>query len=166
MLLRIYGDPILRERCLPLEVVDDEVRKLIDDMAQTMYGHKGVGLAAPQVGFKKRVVVIDVGEGLLSLVNPVISVRGDACEVSSEGCLSLPEIYLPVKRAKTITVEGFGRDGMPAKLELSALVGRAVQHEVDHLNGILIIDHVSLARRQLLRGKLRAIKNMRESPLL
>lgn len=154
--IRKYGDPILREKCEAVSDVSDVIRKLIDDMAETMYKYKGVGLAAPQVGVKKRVAVISVGEKLISLVNPDI-LSGEGKESALEGCLSIPDVCVDVERAAKIVVEGLNRHGKHTELTLEGLPARAIQHEIDHLNGILIIDYLSFVKRQLIKKKLQSI---------
>lgn len=154
--IRKYGDPILRETCQLLNEVSDSVRSLIDDMAKTMHEYRGVGLSAPQVGVNKRVVVIDAGRELIALVNPrILSKEGR--EVAPEGCLSIPDVQVDVERAAKIIVEGLDREGKHVKLTLDGLVARAMQHEVDHLNGILIIDYLSFVKRRFIKKKLSAI---------
>ena len=157
--VRKYGDPILREKCLPVEEVNDTVMVLIDDMAETMYKCKAVGLSASQVGVKERVVVVGAGGKLIALVNPEIRSCGEAAkEIVPEGCLSIPGIQVDVGRAVKIVVEGLNRKGEPVQLTLEGLEARAMQHEIDHLNGILIIDYLSFVKRQLIKKQLAKIK--------
>ncbi len=158
--IRKYGDPILRETCQPLNEVTDAVRNLIDDMAETMREHKGVGLAACQVGVKERVVVISGRKELISLVNPEI-LHSEGKEIAEEGCLSVPDVQVDVERAAQIVVEGLDRDGKRVKLTLDGLVARAMQHEVDHLNGVLITVYLSFVRRQLIRKQLQSIARIK-----
>jgi peptide deformylase len=155
--IRKYGDPVLREKCQSVTEVTDNIKRLIDNMAETMYEVRGrVGLSAPQVGVSERVVVVDAGGGLIALVNPeIVSTEGK--EVGPEGCLSIPGVCVDVKRAAKIVVEGLDRDGKHVKLTLDGLAARAMQQEIDHLNGILIIDYLSLAKRQIVKRKLSAI---------
>ncbi len=145
---------MLREKARAVAEVTDEVRELIKYMAGTMYENKGIGLAAPQVGVKSRVIVVDGGQGLLALINPQILSSLDE-ELAEEGCLSLPEITVEVKRAKKIKVKGLSEEGKNIEIEAEGLLARAIQHEVDHLNGILMIDRISYARRQLLESQLK-----------
>ncbi|MCD5390531.1 peptide deformylase [candidate division NPL-UPA2 bacterium] len=159
MEIRKYGDPVLREKARAVAEVTDEVRELIKDMAGTMYENKGIGLAAPQVGVKSRVIVVDGGQGLLALINPEILSSPEAGEeLAEEGCLSLPEITVEVKRARKIRVKGLSEKGKNIETEAEGLLARAIQHEVDHLNGILMIDRISYARRQLLRSQLKKLE--------
>ena len=134
------GAPVLKEVCRPIERVDNKIKKLLDDMAETMYAADGVGLAAPQVGIPVRVVIIDVGEGLIELVNPEI-VHREGTVIDTESCLSVPNIFGEVERAEKVTVEFFNRRGKKQRLSGTGLLGRCIQHELDHLDGILFIDH-------------------------
>ena len=135
------GAPVLKEVCLPVERVDKGIRNLLDDMAETMYQNDGVGLAAPQVGEKIRVVVIDCQDdhGLIELINPIIKFReGEA--VDTEGCLSIPDIFGEVKRSVKVKVEFMNRRGKKQTLTATGLLARCIQHELDHLEGQLFID--------------------------
>ena len=161
--IRIYSDPVLREKALPVQEITDVERKLAEDMLTTMYVSPiGVGLAAPQVGISKRLIVIDLDrddpEGApLVLFNPEIqSLEGETIE--EEGCLSFPGITADVKRAAKAVVTAQDIDGESIWIEGEDLLARALQHEIDHLDGILFIDHVNGLRRQLLRGKLRKLQ--------
>lgn len=133
------GDPVLRKKSRPVRVVNKSIRKLLDDMAETMYAAQGVGLAAPQVGISKRVVVVDVGEGLWELINPEI-IYQEGEEVGVEGCLSIPGVAGEVKRAYRVRVKGLNRHGGVQVISAEGLGARALQHEIDHLDGILFID--------------------------
>ena len=150
--LYLLGQPVLRQRSAEVETVDDEVRRLIDDMFETMDAAKGVGLAANQVGVARRIAVIDAEGQRFAMVNPVIS-AAEGRSVAEEGCLSIPDIYGDVTRPERVVVEAVDRDGRPFRLEAEGLVARAVQHEVDHLDGILFLDHLSLMRRRLLLAR-------------
>ena len=161
--IRLYSDPVLRERALPVQEITDVERKLAEDMLTTMYASPiGVGLAAPQVGVLKRLIVIDLDrdtpEGSpLVLFNPKIqNLAGEATE--EEGCLSFPGITADVKRAVRAVVTAQDIDGEPVRIEAEDLLARALQHEIDHLDGILFIDYVRGLKRQLLRGKLRKLQ--------
>jgi len=154
--LHLLGSPILRQRAAPVSQVDDAVRRLVDDLFETMQAAKGVGLAANQVGVAHRVAVVDVGDQgppPLVLINPSISDRSEETETAEEGCLSVPEIYGDVDRPLTITVAAIDRDGRPYRVELTGYKARAVQHEIDHLDGVLFLDHVSAVKRSLLLSK-------------
>lgn len=133
------GSPILREKAAPVTRVDDTIRRLLDDMAETMYDANGVGLAAPQIGVAKRVIVVDAGEGLIALVNPVF-VKGWGSDVQEEGCLSIPNYYASVPRFKSAVVKGLDREGREVIVKAKNFTARALQHEIDHLDGILFID--------------------------
>lgn len=135
------GDEILSKKCRPVEKFDEKLSTLLEDMAETMAQAGGVGLAAPQVGILRRAVVIDVGEGLIELVNPkIVSQRGEQQEV--EGCLSCPNEYGITVRPAKVTVEAQDRAGEKIQVEGEGLLARALCHELDHLNGILFKDHV------------------------
>jgi peptide deformylase len=151
-----FPDPRLRTKAVPVARVDDEVRELIDDLLETMYAAKGVGLAATQVNVHRRVIVADVSaekNAPLALVNPTI-LRRDDVEVSEEGCLSVPGIYEEVSRAKRVAVRALDRDGNRVELELDGLLAVCVQHELDHLDGKLFVDYLSELKRTRIRKKL------------
>ncbi len=162
--IRKYGDPVLREKCMAVVKVDDSIKKLMDDMAQTMYNNRGVGLSAPQVGIKQRVIVVDDSTGLICIANPVILSR-EGKKAMIEGCLSIPGIEVEIRRASEVTVEGLDRGCKHVELSVSGLAGRAVQHEIDHLDGKLIIDYLSLVKRHLIKKKLRTISSQGDSVL-
>jgi peptide deformylase len=136
--------------------VDEEVRALVDDLFETMRAARGVGLAANQVGVARRVAVVDVGEDdppPLVLINPTIVASSEEVESAEEGCLSIPEIYGDVARPTAVTVEALDRDGRSYRVEVRGYKARAVQHEIDHLDGILFVDHLSAVKRSLLLSK-------------
>ena len=138
-IIRTLGDDVLRKRCKEVTSITPSVITLLNDMADTMYEANGVGLAAPQVGILKRIVVIDVGDGIVELINPVIlEMKGE--QTDEEGCLSLPERSAPVTRAMYTKVKAVNRDGYEFIIEGEGLMARALQHEIDHLDGILYID--------------------------
>ncbi|HWZ28342.1 MAG TPA: peptide deformylase [Gemmatimonadales bacterium] len=156
--LHVLGSPVLRERAKLVPDVDDVVRQFVDDLFDTMHAAKGVGLAANQVGVPLRVAVVDVGEEKpdpLVLINPIVIPRGDLVETAEEGCLSIPEIFGDVERPVDISLEALDRDGKPYRLEISGYKARAVQHEVDHLDGILFLDHLTAVKRASLMSKWR-----------
>ncbi len=137
--IRFIGDDLLRKKSRPVEEFNDRIWTLLDDMAETMYKSEGVGLAAPQVGILRRAVVIDVGEGLVELINPeIISFSGE--QTDPEGCLSVPEYIGTVTRPETVTVKAQNRNGEEFVLEARGFLARAVCHELDHLDGILFVD--------------------------
>lgn len=135
------GDPILREKARPVEKITPRIHRLLDNMAETMYAAPGVGLAAPQIGVSKRIIVVDVGEGLIELINPEILVA-EGEEIGVEGCLSIPGVQGEVPRAAVVVVKGQDRYGQTKELKAQGLLARALQHEIDHLDGVLFIDKV------------------------
>lgn len=152
-----FPDPRLRNRAGPVQQVDDGVRRLIDDMFETMYKAPGVGLAATQVNVHQRVVVIDVSEDQsepLAFINPEISVLDEALCDYDEGCLSVPGFYETVTRPQHIRVKALDRNGQPFEIEPQGLLAVCIQHEVDHLNGKLFVDHISGLKRDRIRKKL------------
>jgi peptide deformylase len=157
-------DPILRQISTPVEEVTDELRKLIDDMFQTMYAAPGIGLAAIQVGVPKRLLVIDLqepeeegGEPVrepLVFINPEILQASDTLQIYSEGCLSVPDMYAEVERPDRIRARWLDRDGKSHEEEIDGLLAICLQHEMDHLEGILFIDHLSRLKRDMIIKKL------------
>lgn len=139
--IRKLGDDILRKKCRIVDEIDDKIITLLDDMADTMYDANGVGLAAPQIGILKRIAVIDVGDGIIELINPeIISVSGS--ETADEGCLSVPGKYGKVTRPTKVTVRATDRDGNEFEITGEGLLARAFCHEIDHLDGIVFVDKV------------------------
>ena len=138
------GAPVLKEVCAPVEKINKELRQLLDDMAETMYKNDGVGLAAPQVGRAIRAVVIDCQDdtGLIELINPVITFR-EGEDVDTEGCLSIPGIYGEVKRSARVKVEFLNRRGKKQHITATGLLARCIQHELDHLDGVLFTDRAT-----------------------
>jgi peptide deformylase len=156
-----YPDPRLRQTCLEVDEVTPEIRKLISDMAETMYEAPGIGLAAPQVGSPYRIAVIDVGDDedegrqarLFVFINPEIVKREGKVD-SEEGCLSIPSIRESITRSDTVTVQALDQNGTPFTLEATGILAICLQHEIDHLNGVLFIDHLSRLKRQLIKTRL------------
>ncbi len=151
-----YPDPRLYRKASPVERVDDSIKKLVGDMAETMYSAPGIGLAATQVDVHKRVIVIDASEAhdrLLVLVNPEIVSR-EGTQLLEEGCLSLPGIYEPVERALTIRVKALDREGKPFEARATELLAVCIQHEMDHLEGKVFVDYLSRLKRDRIRAKL------------
>ena len=145
-----YGESVLREKSVAVEEITPEILKLIEDMIETMYTSSGTGLAAPQIGVSKRIIVIDgEEEGLLVLINPKILER-EGKITEEEGCLSVPGVFSEVSRYEKVTVEAMNQKGEKIKIIKDGLLGRALQHEIDHLDGILFIDRLSKIKRQLL----------------
>ena len=161
-----YGDPVLEKPSATIAVFDDELRKLAGDMFETMYHAHGVGLAAPQIGIARRIAVIDVtfreetGEKII-LINPVIVSR-EGKQTGSEGCLSLPDFRADVTRAMKCTVRAQDLTGKEFEVSGEELLARALQHEIDHLNGILFISHVSRLKRDLIVRKIRKLQKAGE----
>lgn len=158
--IRFLGAKVLREKAVPVEAVTNNTRRLIRDMFDTMYDAEGIGLAAPQVGVSERVLIVDVpGENdarhVHALVNPVVVESGKETGKETEGCLSLPGLEETVTRPVRVTVEGLTPDGEPVRVEAGGLLARALQHEIDHLDGILFIDRLSPLKRGLLLRKWR-----------
>jgi peptide deformylase len=150
-----YPDPRLRNRAQAVERVDDQVRRLLDDMLETMYAAPGIGLAAIQVNVPKRVITIDIsehGDQPLCLINPEILELTGSIE-TEEGCLSVPGIYESVERADAIRARGLDRDGQAVEFEAEGLLAVCVQHEIDHLDGKLFVDYLSQLKRQRIRKK-------------
>ena len=152
--LHLLGSPVLRQRSPEVGVVDDEVRRLVDDLFETMDAANGVGLAANQVGIARRIAVVDAEGDRFALIDPVI-VEAEGSSTAEEGCLSIPEIYGDVVRPERVVIEAMDRDGAPYRREATGLTARAIQHEIDHLDGILFLDHLSLIRRQMLLARWR-----------
>jgi len=152
--LHLLGSPVLRQHSGVVPSVDDDVRRLIADMFETMDAAKGIGLAANQVGVARRVAVVDVDDDRFVMVNPrIVETEGRAS--AEEGCLSIPDIYGDVTRPDRVVVEALDAEGQPYRKEAVGLKARAIQHEIDHLDGILFLDHLSLVRRQMLLAKWR-----------
>jgi len=151
-----FPDPRLRKRALPVETVDESVRSLVNDMLETMYAAPGIGLAATQVNVQKRIVVMDVSEEKnqpLAFINPMVLERTGEIE-TDEGCLSVPGFYDTVRRAERVRVSALDRDGEPFELDASGLLAVCIQHEIDHLDGKLFVDYLSMLKRDRIRRKL------------
>lgn len=153
-----YPDPRLKQVAEPVTEVTDEIRRLVDDMAETMYAAPGVGLAANQVGVLLRVFVIDIaGEDepsdLKVFINPEIT-KTEGTQTWEEGCLSFPGVMEEIRRAERVKVKALGRDGKPFELDADGLLAVAIQHETDHLNGVVMLDKLNAVKRKLLGRKL------------
>ena len=148
-LLDIYvlGAPILREETRPVADFGPEFQKLVDDMFETMYAAKGIGLAAPQVGRTERIAVIDVDGAKHVIVNPEIALR-EGTQKGEEGCLSIPDVYADIERAMRVIVRAQDRDGAAIEIDATELLARCLQHEIDHLHGKLFIDHLGLLKKR------------------
>jgi len=159
-----FPDPRLRNEALAIKEVNDSIRKLADDMLETMYDAPGIGLAATQVNVQKRIVVIDVSEDKsqpLVFINPEIEVIGNDFEEMDEGCLSVPGFYETVQRPDHIKVRALDRNGEPFELEDNDMLAVCIQHEIDHLDGKLFVDYLSPLKRQRIRKKLEKIHRQR-----
>ena len=157
--IRTYPDPVLLQDAEPVKIFDHKLQKLLNDMAETMYAAPGVGLAAPQVGVSLRAIVVDASPRdenaeLLKLVNPVITFR-EGESVYEEGCLSVPGYTAEVNRAARVCVEGFDEYGKPVKIDTDTFLATVLQHEIDHLNGVLFIEHLGRLKRDMIKRKLK-----------
>jgi len=163
----VYGDPVLREKAQKIKEIDRDVKELVSDMIATLENQRGLGLAAPQVGVSLRVFIIDLSaiditETVKVFINPeIISTSGEV--VMEEGCLSFPGIFQKINRPEYAKVKAIDLDGNEFTLEASGMLARAIQHENDHLNGVLFIDHFSSLSRTLLQGKLKKLKKLAEA---
>ena len=158
----IWPDPLLKKKSVPVDKVDDGIRRLLDDMSETMYAADGVGLAAPQVGVLKRCIVIDTsprqeGQKLIHLVNPRI-VRAEGEVTYTEGCLSIPGEAEDVDRSARVWVRALDYSGKEFEIEADELLAIAVQHESDHLEGTVFVDHLSSLKRELIRRRMKKLK--------
>ena len=163
----IWPDPVLKHIAKPVDAVDDTIRRLLDDMSETMYAADGVGLAAPQIAEGRRCIVIDTsprqeGQKLVHLVNPEI-VMAEGTTTYTEGCLSIPGEAEEVERAAKVRVRALDYFGEPFELECEGLLAIAVQHEYDHLEGTLFVDHLSSLKRELIRRRMKKLKAERAS---
>ncbi|WP_298272957.1 peptide deformylase [Geobacter sp.] len=154
-----YPDPVLKKKSTPVPVINDRIRELVRDMAETMYDAQGVGLAAPQIGVSQRVIVIDVSQKdekpeLIVCINPVI-VHSEGESFEEEGCLSIPKYAANVHRHERVVVRGLNLDGTELTYHAEGLLAIAFQHEIDHLDGILFVDHLSPLKREMFRKKYR-----------
>jgi peptide deformylase len=155
--IRMYPDPVLRKKAAPVKSIDDDLRRLVDDMVDTMYAEPGVGLAAPQIGVSLRLMVTDITVGeqsdaLIVLVNPkIVSASGRLIE--EEGCLSIPNIRAEIPRAESVEIRGWDLDQQEVSLKGHGYLARAFQHEMDHLDGILIWDRMSKIQREVLKNE-------------
>lgn len=157
--VRLYGDPVLRKKAIPVVSFDEKLKTFVDEMIETMVDQDGVGLAAPQVGESIRLAVIDPTGGVSDpyvLINPEITFFSDDKVDADEGCLSLPDITLKINRSVRVTVKALDENGKEYIIEnAEGLLARALQHEIDHLDGLMIVDHVSALQRKMISGKLK-----------
>jgi peptide deformylase len=155
----ILPDPLLRKVAEPVEAFDDDLKKTVDDMFETMYDAPGIGLAGPQIGYMKRVVVIDLADeenpdsGKIAMVNPEIVGVSEQTAVSEEGCLSIPELYYEVERPAEVTVKYFTPEGKEVTRHATGRLAVCMQHEIDHLDGVLYIDYLSRLKRDRVNKK-------------
>lgn len=159
--MRYLGDPVLRSKAAEIDAVDDDLRALARDMIDTMYDEDGVGLAGPQVGVSRRIIVVDPreeGSQAMALVNPRILTVDEETDRLEEGCLSIPGLRELVDRSVRVTVEALDLDGEPLTIEAEGLLARILQHEIDHLDGILFLDRVSPLKRKMLLKKWEKMK--------
>ena len=145
--IRVLGDPILRQATTPIAQITDGIQRLIDDMFATMYHARGIGLAAPQVGRAERLAVLDLGDDPFVIINPEIIASASSKAKGEEGCLSIPDIYADVERPKTVTVRAMDRHGAMIEREAVDLEARCLQHEIDHLDGKIFLDYLSVLKR-------------------
>lgn len=158
-------DPVLKMKCAPVVSIDDGVRRLLDDMLETMYEAPGIGLSAPQVAAELRVIVCDVArEGETAqpyrMINPEITWRSDENVLAEEGCLSIPDHYAEVSRSCEIKVGFLDRDGDTQELDVSGLLSACIQHEIDHLDGVLFIDYLTPLKRNIILRKMKKLKRL------
>lgn len=158
--IEFLGSPLLRQKAEEIDVIDDDLRTLVDDMFETMYKAEGIGLAGPQVGVLRRVLVVDLKDEearRYALVNPRLVHKGKEQDKVEEGCLSIPGVSAHVERPTEVVVEALDQNGEPVRIEAGGLLARCLQHEIDHLDGVLFIDHLSALKRSMLLKKYRAL---------
>jgi peptide deformylase len=153
-----FPDPILKKKCQEVKEVTPEIKKLIEDMIETMKKNDGVGLAAPQVGFSKRVIIVETEKGPQGFINPKILKKSKETEIDWEGCLSIPGVFSKIKRWKEIEIEALDKEGKRVRIKAAGLVARIFQDEIDHLNGILIIDRIGFWQRFKIKRQLQKLK--------
>ncbi|HEY6828516.1 MAG TPA: peptide deformylase [Gemmatimonadaceae bacterium] len=151
--IRVLGDPILREETKEVGEITDDVRQLVKSMFETMYLAKGIGLAAPQVGRTERLAVIDVNEKPFVIINPEVIEADAKTAKAEEGCLSIPDVYGDVERPSRVRVRALDIEGKTFEIEASELLGRCLQHEIDHLHGRLFVDYLSVLKRRAAMAK-------------
>ena len=155
--------PVLKQKAKPVEQVDARIAKLMDDMVETMYAAKGIGLAAPQIGVLERVIVVDVHEkdekpNPIRLANPEIVWKSDETSVCEEGCLSVPEQYAEVTRPASVRVRYLDENNETRELEADGMLATCIQHEIDHLNGVLFVDYLSMLKRNMILRKVQKMQ--------
>ena len=155
--IKKYPDPILRKKAQPVGKITNEIKKIKEDMVETMIKDEGMGLAAPQVGQLKRIIIIQTEKEPLELVNPKVLKQSKETEIAKEGCLSFPGLWLEIKRAKEVEVRARDKAGREVQISAQGLQARILQHEIDHLDGILFIDKLGFFQRLKIRKKLKEI---------
>jgi len=158
--IHIYGERILRKRSLPVKKIDDSIIELRKRMAEIMYSKQGIGLAAPQVGINKQLIIIDIGNGLVTLINPIIRKR-QGRSTMEEGCLSFPGVSVKVTRPNKIFIKAVNEIGKEIEFWAEDLFARVIQHEIDHLKGRLIVDYANLLKRLEIKNKFRKLLKQR-----
>lgn len=158
--------PVLKQKCTPVEAVDDDIRRLLNDMLETMYDAPGIGLAAPQVGVPKRLLVVDVSRAdedprPMKIINPEIVAESDELNVYEEGCLSFPEQYSDVERPEAVTVKYLDETGAEREIEADGLLATCIQHEIDHLDGVVFVDHISALKRGMIMRRLQKMRKQK-----
>ncbi|NLW45272.1 MAG: peptide deformylase [Syntrophomonadaceae bacterium] len=143
----LMGDPVLREKAKPVKEINDSILRLLDNLRDTLHEYEGIGLAAPQIGISKRVIVVENDDEYYELINPEI-IKEEGRDTAIEGCLSIPQLTGKVKRAARVTVKGLNREGEEVTIEAEGLLARAFQHEIDHLDGILFVDRAEWVTRK------------------
>ncbi|GAA0605566.1 MULTISPECIES: peptide deformylase [Thalassospira] len=164
----IVPDPRLKKECEPVEEVNDEIKTLLDDMLETMYAAPGIGLAAPQIGVMKRVVVMDVSDDKdkpepLKLINPEIIWESEETSIYQEGCLSIPEQYADVERPAEVGMRYMDENGETHEIEADGLLATCIQHEIDHLDGVLFTDYLSALKRNMILKKVQKLQKTKKS---
>ena len=158
-LLRLYPDPVLRNKSHLVKNINGVIDELFDCMSEVMYSNKAIGLAAPQLGILKRIIIADVGEGLVQIINPEI-IESSRKDKQKEGCLSIPDIEIEIERNERIFVGGIDKSGNEIQKEFKGLLARVIQHEIDHLNGVLIIDYATTIEKYVYRKKLHFLEEI------
>ena len=151
--IRIYPDPLLMKKAGKVQNIDGQVKEIVDRMREAMHSHRGIGLAAPQIGILSQIIIVGLGESCRAFINPELA-EGEGESILEEACLSLPLLEVPVKRKEKVFIQARDLDGNEVNLEVSGFPSRVVQHEIDHLHGILIIDHITRLKRKLLIKKM------------
>ncbi len=160
-IIRTFGDPVLKTKAAEITNVDGKLVRLADEMIQVMYDAPGVAVAAPQIGVQKQLVVYDIGEGAHTIINPTITESGGGEWLYDEGCLSIPGLFVEMVRPKQVLVTGIDLDGNEVSIEADELLARMFQHEIDHLNGVLMFDRMEAEQR---REALREYRRLQEQP--